>query len=368
MGARIVMPLRMWLPCLAVCLVASGAAAIGVAGVPAVSGYVMRQADDAVRACAVSMLSHGLVAVPGGGPVPGRVMPGACGMELRSAGGQMLISAAPAAPGPAIPASGSWLAAHLARPVTVPGAGDGERWRVVITAVRYQAQRMLYVYGPDDLRYVISGRTGHGSSGRLIVMTPLAGTGQAAAGYAATAGTVLVLLAAAAFALTWAILRPLGGAAGPAGKAGQRAGDRLEEVMARLSVLASRDHGRCGMTLARMRQRLDASCAAEAVARRSAADMSGHLGETCLQLRRPVSILHGFSEYCRLQDKPPPAGLDRMLQRVTDEITQMETLAEELHIRSASESTGPDRLPDPPATDPAAYARLQDNRKIADQY
>jgi signal transduction histidine kinase len=266
-------------------------------------------------------------------------------MELRSAGGQMLIPAAPAAPGPAIPASASRLAAHLARPVTVPGAGGGGRWRTVITAVRYQPQRMLYVYGPDDLRYVISGRTGPGSSGMLIVMTPLAGTGQVAAGCAAAAGTVLVLLAAAAFALTRAILRRLREAAELAGKASQGAGDRLEEVMTRLSVLADRYHGQCGMTLARMRERLHASCAAEAAAGRSAADMSEQLSETCLQLRRPVSVLHGFTEYCLRQDKPPPAGLDRMLQRVIDEITRMETLAEGLHVRSASESTGPDRRP-----------------------
>src|SRR5712691_7595414 len=103
MGARIVMPLRVLLPCLAVCLAASGAAAIGVAGVSAAGGSVMRQADDGLRACASSMLSHGLVAVPGSGPVPGRAVPGACGMELLTASGQMLIPAAPAARGPAIP-------------------------------------------------------------------------------------------------------------------------------------------------------------------------------------------------------------------------------------------------------------------------
>jgi len=350
MGARIVMPLRILLPCLAVCLVASGAAAIGVAGVSAANGYLVRQADDALRACATSVLSHGLVAVPGFG----RAMPGGCAMELRSARGQMLI---PASPGPAIPASTSRLAAHLARPVSVPGAGGGGRWRAVITAVRYQPQRMLYVYGPDNLRYVISGRTRPGSSGMLIVMTPLTGTGQVAAGCAAAAGTVLVLRAAAAFALTRSILRPLREAAELAGKASQGADDRLEEVMAaRLSVLANRYHRQCGMTLARMRERLQASCAAEATARRSAADMSEQLSETCLQLRRPVSVLHGFTEYCLRQGKPPPASLDRMLQRVIDEITRMETLAEGLHMRSASGSTGPDRRPDPPATDPAAYA------------
>jgi len=346
MGARMVMPLRV-LPCLAVCLVASGAAAIGVAGVSAAGGYVMRQADDALRACAGSMLSHGLVAVPSSGPEPGRAMPGACGVELLTASGQLLIPAAPAAPGPAIPASGSWLTAHLAGPVTVPGAGGGGRWRVVINAVHYQGQRMLYVYGPDDFRYVISGRTGHGSSGMLVVITGLAGTGQAAAGYAAAAGAVLVLLAAAALALTRVILRPLREAAELAGNAGQDAGDRLDEVMARLGVLANGHHGRSGMTLASTRERLQASHAAEAAAHRSAAGMSEQLGETCLQLRRSASILHGFTEYCRTQDKPPPASLNRMVQRVTGEITRMETLVEGLHMRSAGESTGPDRRPDP---------------------
>src|SRR5215471_18247330 len=233
MVVRIVMPLRVLLPCLAVCLAAAGAAAIGVAGAAAAGGVVMRQADDAVRACASSMLSHGLVAVPGSGLAPGPAGAGTCGMELVSASGQVLIPAASAADGPAIPASGWWLAAHLAGPVTVPGPGGGGRWRVVITAVHYQAQRMLFVFGPDDLRYVISGRTGHGSSGMLIVMAGLAGTGQVAAGYAAAAGTVLVLLAAAAFALTRAILRPLRAAAGLTANAGQGAGGRLEKVLAR---------------------------------------------------------------------------------------------------------------------------------------
>ena len=102
--------------------------------------------------------------------------------------------------------------------------------------------------------------------------------------------------------------------------------------------------------LASMRERLDASRAAEAAARRSAADMSGHLAETCLQLRRPVSIVSGFTGYLRQQDKPQPASLDRMLHRVTDEITRMETLAEGLHMPPAGESTGPDRQPGPPVT------------------
>ena len=363
MGARIRLPLRVLLPCVAVCLVACGAVAIGAVCVLAAGGYVLRQADDGLRACASNMLSHGPVAVAGSGAVPGQAQPVPCGVELLSVTGQVLIPGPAGAGGPAIPASGSWLAAHLAGPVTVPGSGPGGRWRVTITAVHYQAQRMLFVFGPDDLRYLISGPGGHGSRGMLVIMTGLAGTGQAAADYAAAAGTVLVLLAAAAFAVTRRNLRPLRQAARLAADAGQGAAGLPGNVAARLGLLADRDPGRYGMAAARIRERLQASHAAEAAARRSAADMAGHLEQACLQLRRPAAIVHGFAEYCRKQGKPPPAGLDRMLQRVTGEIPRMETVVEGLRMRSTGEPTGPDRRPGPTTTDPAAHARLPDTRR-----
>ena len=166
-------------------------------------------------------------------------------MELLSASGQVLTLAAPGtAHGPAIPAGGAWLAAHLARPVTVPGAGTSGRWRVVIEAVRYQPQRILYVYGPDDVRYVISARAGtrfrrrarrHDGTCRYRAVRRLA------AGYAAAAGTVLVLLAGAALALTRAILRPLREAAELAESAGQAAGGGLPRVMPRRGMRAGDD-------------------------------------------------------------------------------------------------------------------------------
>jgi hypothetical protein len=304
-SARIRLPLQVLLPCIAVCLVAAGAAAIGAVCVLAAGGSVVRQADDGLRACASSMLSHGPVAVPGSGAVPGQAPPVPCGLELLSVSGQVLIPAPAGVGGPAIPASGSWLAAHLAGPITVPGSGSGGRWhwRVMIKTVHYQAQRMLFVFGPDDLRYLISGPAGRGSAGLLVLTAGLTGTGQAVAGYAAAAGTVLILLAAAAFIVTRAILRPL--------------------------------HEAARLTPARTRQRLQASHAAEAAARRSAADMAGHLEDACLQLRRPTAIVHGFTEYCLRPGKSSPAGLDRMLPRVTGEITRMETVVEGLRTRSA---------------------------------
>jgi hypothetical protein len=315
-GARIGLPLRLLLPCVAVCLVACGAVAIAAVCVRTAGDYVTRQADDGLRACVSGMLSHGPVAVAGSGAVPDQAPPVPCGMELLSVTGQVLIPGPAGGGGPAIPASGSWLAAHLAGPVTVPGSGRGGHWRVVIEAVRYQAQRMLFVFSTEDLRYLISGPAGHGSSGMLVVMTGLAGTGPPVAGYAAAAGTVLILLAGAAFAVTRAIMRPL--------------------------------PGRYGAVAARMSERLQASQAAGAAARRSAADLTGQLEQACLQLRRPAAIVQGFAEYRRQQGKLPPAALDRMVQRVTGEIARMETLIEDLRIRSAGQPTGPD----PPATDP----------------
>jgi signal transduction histidine kinase len=259
---------------------------------------------------------------------------------LLSASGQVLTLAAPGtAYGPVIPAVGSWLAAHLARPVTVPGAGSSGGWRVLIEAVHYQPQRILYVYGPDDVKYMIGVRPGHGSSGMLVVMAGLASTGpvtgRRAAGYAAAAGTVLVLLAGAALALTQAILRPLRQAAELAEGAEQAADGRLPGMMRRPGLRAGADRIRWpfGMTLTRMPEQLRASRAAEAAARQAADQMSEHLGETALELLRSVNVVRGFAEYYRQQPKPPTARLDHMLRRVADEAAQMETLIAGLDAR-----------------------------------
>jgi signal transduction histidine kinase len=298
------------LPCLTVGLVACGAVVLGLAGVSGAGGVLMRQADNDLLACTGSMLRGGMVAAPGAGPLSGplsgRAAPGACGAELLSAGGQVLATAAPgAAAGPVIPAGGSWLTAHLARPVTVPGAGASGNWRVVAETVRYQPQRIPYVYGPDNMRYLISGRQGAGSSGTLVVMADLAAdrvTGRIAAGYAAAAGTVLALLAAAALAMTQASLRPLRRTAERAGRAGRAAAA----------------------------EQLRASHAAEAAARQAAAELSGHLGTTARHLLRSADVVRGAAQSWRQQPRLPAARRDRMLRQVADEAARMETLIEGL--------------------------------------
>lgn len=184
MATRIRTPVRLAL------LVVLLAAAVGVAAASVTDGYQSRRVDAGLQACARGMLSRPFAALPSSG----RVGSATCDMELLTAAGQLLT------PGtsPAIPASGSWLASHAGQPFTVPGTGSTRSWRVVLTAVHYQPQRMMYVYGPDNIRYLISSR---GPGGMLVVMSGLAGADEKvlAARYAG-AVVLLVLLTAGVLA------------------------------------------------------------------------------------------------------------------------------------------------------------------------
>jgi hypothetical protein len=300
MGPRLRIPLWVSLPCVAVSVVALGTVATGAVGITGTDGYLTRQTDSNLLACAGGTLGQRLV--DWSAPAPS----GACDTELLSASGQVLALPPPGpGPGPVIPAGRAWLAAHMSRPVTMPGAGGS--WRVLLEAVRYQPRRILYVYGPDDVQYVISGRAGHGPAGLLVVMARTTGLGpltaQIAGRYAPAAGAVLVLLAVAGLAMTRAVLRPL------------------------------RDTARFGPfvpAVAKVSQRMDASRAAEAAARRSAAEMAGRLSEVGQELRTSVSIVHGFAEAWRQRGTPRSAASDPMMRRVADEITRMEALVARL--------------------------------------
>ena len=320
MGTRVRIPLWVSLPCVAVSVAALGAVAVGAAGLSGTRGYLTRQTDSSLVACASGAVGQRLVDWPASGPGPSS----ACDLELLSASGQLLAPLAPAVPGvgpgagsgpdpgvgpgvgpgPAIPAGRSWLAAHTARPVTVPGAGGS--WRVLLEAVHYQPQRILYVYGPDDVQYVISGPAGRGPAGLLVVMARAAGIGrlteEAAAPFAATAGAVLILLAVCGLAVSRAVLRPL-------------------RETAPWPFAAA---------VTRVSEQMAASRAAEAAARRSAAEMVGRLSEVSQELRTSVSLVRGFAEYYRQRGKPLPATGGPMVRRVAEEISRMETLIAQL--------------------------------------
>jgi hypothetical protein len=310
MGARIRIPLWVLLPCLAVSVVALGAVAAGAVGMSQARGYLTRQADGNLSACARTVLSQQLTVGPTtSSPAPS----GACDVELLSATGQLLTPTVPGAShGPAIPAEPLWLAAHTARPVTVPGAGAGGSWRVLVEPIHYQPRRILFVYGTeDDVDYVISRPAGRHRAGLLVVMTGLAGlgrlTGRVAEGYATVAGVVLVLLAVAAIAVTRILLRPL--------REASRNPAKFQAAQPALSRISAHT---------------DASRAAEAAACREAAEMSERLADVSLELRAPVSIVRGFAESCLQQGKPPPTADNPMLRRAAGEAARIETLVARL--------------------------------------
>jgi signal transduction histidine kinase len=291
MGARVRIPLWVLLPCAAVSIVALGAIAAGAAGVSATDGYLTRQTDSELLACADAATGQHLAAWPASRPV----LAGACDLELLTASGQELT---PPAPGPVIPADRSWLAAHRARPVTVPGARGS--WRVLLEAVHYQPQRIMFIGGPDNTEYAIGGPAAPGPAGWLVMTAGVAGVGSLAERAAAAAGVVLVLLAVAGLAVTRAILR------------------RETVPWPFAAALASAS------------ERMSASRAAEAEARRSVAEMTGRLSEVSRQLRTSVSIVRGFAESRAARGQPPRAARDPMMRRAADEIARMETLVAQL--------------------------------------
>jgi signal transduction histidine kinase len=149
---------------------------------------------------------------------------------------------------------------------------------------------------------VISGRTGHGPGGVLVVMAGLAGISRLTERFAGVAGAVLVLLAGATLALARAILRPLHEARRLAEATGQAAAGEL----------------------------LRANRAAEAAAGRPAAEMAERLGEVSLDIRTSVNVVRGFAAYYRERRPPPSASLDLMMRRVANEAARLETLVEDL--------------------------------------
>ena len=92
MGARIRIPLWMLLPAVAVSVVALGAVAVGAAGIPGTRGYLTRQTDSSLLACAGGAMGQRFVNWPASAAAPSN----ACDMELLSASGKLLSPPAPA--------------------------------------------------------------------------------------------------------------------------------------------------------------------------------------------------------------------------------------------------------------------------------
>lgn len=335
------LPLRLKLVVAASCLTSVALAVISVAGVSMFGTALVGRADNQLQADAQRLVGRSLAAEPDSraGPVPGMGGTGEVSVEVLGAGGEPVIPVGPGAgAGPAIPTGAGWVSAHAGRTVTVPARYGGESWRVVVEPIRYQARHLMFVYDSGDFSVAISGRSGHGLPGTLVVGTGLDGIGRMKGRLALTGlavgGVVLVLVAVLVAAVTRAGLRPLAEIEDSARAVA--AGELSRRVPARG---AARELG--GLTrslnlmLGRTGEAFRAHAAAEAATRRYERRMRQAVADVGHGLREPLSVIDGFAEYYWQRGLLGAGEFDRMMRRVEDEAARMSAVISALEQPSA---------------------------------
>jgi two-component system, OmpR family, sensor kinase len=316
----------------ALCLLAAWAGIIGAAGYLVARGYLVRQADQQLRAYADRLTSHPFEAVPFSAPVPA-AGPGHAGLgiEVRGSGGQLVMRAgSDPRPGPVIPPVSARIAAHTGRLVTITAGGAS--WRLIAEPIHYRARRIPFAYSAQDFALFITGNARPGRAGTLVVGLDLAGVGQATgrltvAGLAVGGAMILAVACLGAVAIG-AILRPIGqleqaARALAAGEMSRRPPGRPSGGASRLGVSLSRMLSQAEHTLA-------ARAESEAAARRSSEQMRRIICDTGRRLRRPLSVIHGSAESYRQGGRSRAGEPDRVMKRVADEAAHINALLDEL--------------------------------------
>jgi two-component system OmpR family sensor kinase len=307
------------------CLVAAGAGIIGAASHLAAQGYLLRRADQQLRSYAGVLTSRPFTLFPGFPVAPGAASPGRAGrsvsIEVRDSGGQLLVSAGTVTP----PASGgSWLK------ITEP--------------IRYQARHIPFVYGAEDSSFYITGETGTGLAGTLVVGLDLAGVGRAVNTLTLTclavSGAALLLLACATAGVIHILLRPLGRMAQTAAAVGS--GDLSRRVPV---ARAQGDVGNLARTLNRALDQaelaLTTAASSDAAARESSERMRQAVAGAGDRLRRPLSVLAGLAGAYRERGGFGAGDPDRTIRRMANEAARMDAVLENLLSSPASAGAPP---------------------------
>ena len=255
------------LAAVAACLLAAGVAIMVVAGSLATRDALARQAGEQLRSYAGQLARYPFLLTPlsrtGPGP-PGlsdlaSAGAGNLNVEVRSAGGQLVMRAGPGRrAGPGLPASAVRVLADHREAGTVRVSQGGNLLAIAVP-VHYRAHHIPYAYGAEDFTLDITSPAGRGAPGTLLVSLSLAGVGRAANHLAvimlAMGAIVVVATGCLAGGMARAVLRPLtrladraeGIAAGqpPAGcqpSRPDRAAPALDALLSRLEQ--ARDPGR----------------------------------------------------------------------------------------------------------------------------
>jgi hypothetical protein len=295
--------LRVRLVAAAVCLLAAGAGIIVVAGVSATRSQLTRQAEQQLRAYAGQLTSRPFLLTPFSRPAPGAREPSALtagtspvSIEVRGSGGQVVLRTGPDHP-PALGLHGAaQVLASQGGPAAVQPARHGG-YLAIAKPIRYRAHRIPYAYSAEDFALHVTSPAGTGSPGTLVVSVSLARIGQATGHLAvvllAMSGLVLLAVGCLAGWVVRALLRP------------DRAAPALSAAAAQL-----------GQPRAPASEPQLAACRV-AEQRRQAIVATGR------ELRKPLSVLGGVTEYYRHRDQLTPGEFDRLLGRVADETARI---------------------------------------------
>lgn len=334
-------PLSVRLAAVAVCLLAAGAGIIVVAGGLATRNHLTRQAGQQLRGYAGQLARHPFLLTPLSRTPPGppglsdlaAAGAGALSLEVRGAGGQLVIRAGPgrpAGPGPQVATARVLAGQHQAATVR---ASRGRSYLSIAEPIRYRAHRIPYAYGAEDFALDVTSPAGTGSPGTLVVSLSLArisqATGRLTVIMLAVSGLVVLAAGCVGAWIIGALRRPLTQALGATLAQVEEA--RLEQ--ARFEEARFEE--------AQARQAGGGATAAGPAGRHAAGWREQAIADTGRALRTPLSVLGALTEYYWHRDQLSPADCDRLLARVADETTRIGMLIDAL------ERAGPDQ-PGPP--------------------
>jgi len=385
--------LRVRLAAAAAGLLAAGAVAIVLAGGVATREQLTRQARQELHGYALQLTRHPFLLTPFSQAAPG--FPGLIGpigaaagtlsIEVRGAGGELVMRAGPGH------LAGAGLHAAVAGVLAVrdqPGpvrVAPGGSFLSIAQPVRYRAHRIPYAYSAQDFSVDVNSPAGPGSPGTLVLNLSLdrisQATGRLTVILLAVGGLLVAAAAALAACTVCAMLRPLtllghrasaiaagrprpggpgtggpgpsgpgpsgpgpsgpgpsgsgtgGSGTGGSGTGGSGTGglpDRQHRVAPALNA-----------TLAQLEQAAGPTAEPGQASLRAAAQLARAVASASQDLRKPLGVLDGLTEYYRHRGQLRPGDFERLLARVQDETAQISTIIDALARRRPDQHTAP---------------------------
>ncbi|HZC62075.1 MAG TPA: hypothetical protein VE464_10575 [Streptosporangiaceae bacterium] len=321
--------LRVRLVAAAVCLLAAGAGIIVVAGVSAIRSHLTGQAEQQLRAYAVQLTSRPFLLTPFSRSAPSApelsgltAGTSAVTVEVRGPGGQLVLRTGPGRPaGPGLHAAAAQVLASRGGPAAVRPVRRGG-YLAIAEPIRYRAHRIPYAYTAEDFALHVTSPAGTGSPGTLVLSVSLARISQAtdhlAVILAATSGLVLLAAGCLAAWVIGAALRP------------DRVAPALSAVVTQVEQLRvpAGEPGSAAWRVAEQKRQAIAAAGRE--------------------LRQPLSVLGGLTEYYRHRDRLTPGEFDRLLGRVADETARIDAIIDD-RLGPGQDEPGPPASPGSPA-------------------